>query len=58
MASANALDPLEKIAQAHCANSPYRAQITPLFGKLNLLKLKDICKLEIAKKNVSPSNKS
>jgi len=48
MASAKALDPLEKLQ-----NSPYRAHTTPLFGKLTLLKLKSICTPEIAKKCIT-----
>jgi len=59
--SANALDPLEKLHKRIVqilTNSPDRprAHTTPLFRKLNLLKLKDICTIEIAK-NVLPSNK-
>jgi len=56
MASANALDLLEKL-HTHIVriltNSSYRAHTNSLFGKLNLLKLKHICALKIAKKCIT-----
>ena len=52
LAHANALNPLEKLHKRiirNMTNSPYREHTTPLFFKLNLLKIHDICNLEIAK---------
>ena len=52
LAHANTLNPLEKMHQRiirNMTNSPYLEHTTPLFFKLNLLKINDICNLEIAK---------
>jgi len=43
-------EPTGKFAQTYIrilTKRPYRTRITPLFVKLKLLKLKDICTLEI-----------
>ena len=50
---AGLLDPLYKLQKRIIriiTKSPYKAHTTPLFKKLNKLKINDICKLEIAKK--------
>ena len=52
LASKTALDPLEKLHKhiiKNLSKSPYLAYTNPLFFKLNLLKITDICRLEIAK---------
>jgi len=56
MASRNALNPLEKLQKQIVriiTTHSYTAHTNPLFQKLNFLKLKDICTLEIAKKMYS-----
>ena len=53
MASTNGLDPLEKLHKRIVrimTRSSYIAHTAPLFRKLEILKLKDICTLEVAKK--------
>ena len=52
LAPKTALDSLEKLHKRIIRNlskSPYLAHTNPLFFKLNLLKINDICHLEIAK---------
>ena len=52
VASAGVLDSLYKFQKRKIkiiTESPYKAHTTPLFKKLNMLKINDICKLEIAK---------
>ena len=52
LTSKTALDPLEKLHKRiirYLSKSPYLAHTNPLFFKLNLLKINDICLLEIAK---------
>ena len=52
LAHANTLNPLEKMHKRimrNMTNSPYLQHTTPLFFKLNLLKINDTCNLEIAK---------
>ena len=52
LASKTALVPLEKLHKRiirYLSQSPYLAHTNPLFFKLNLLKINDICLLEIAK---------
>lgn len=52
LAAANALDPLEKLHKRIVriiTKSPYQSHTTPLFYRLNLLKLNDICQFELAK---------
>ena len=52
LASKTALDPLEKLHKRIIINlskSPYLAHTNPLFFKLNVLKINNICLLEIAK---------
>ena len=53
VASAGVLDPLYELQKRIIriiTKSPYKPHTTPLFKKLNKLKINDICKLEIAKK--------
>ena len=60
LAHANALNPLEKLHKRIIRNitsSPYLEHTTPLFFKLNLLKIHDICNLEIAKNMFQIKNK-
>ena len=60
LAHADALNPLEKLHKRiirNMTNSPYREHTTPLFFKLNLLKIHDICNLEIAKNMFQIKNK-
>ena len=54
VASAGVLDPLYRLQKRITriitgTKSPYKAHTTPPFKKLNMLKINDICKLEIAK---------
>ena len=62
--SEGVLDPLYKLQKRIIriiTKSPYKAHTTPLFKKLNMLKINDICKLEIAKKmfclNINPDQR-
>ena len=60
LASKTALDPLEKLHKRIIRNlskSPYLAHTNPLFFKLNLLNINDICLLEIAKYMFHQKNK-
>ena len=64
VASAGVLDPLYKLQKRIIriiTKSPYKAHTTSLFKKLNMLKINDICKLEIAKKmfclNINPNRR-
>ena len=60
LASKAALDPLEKLHKSIVRNlcvNPYLAHTNPLFFKLNLLKINDICHLEIAKYMFHQKNK-
>ena len=60
LAHANALNPLEKLHKRIIRNitsSPYLEHTTPLFFKLNLSKIHDICNLEIAKNMFQTKNK-
>jgi len=56
MTSRNALNPLKKLQKRIVriiTKNSYPVHTNPLFQKLNFLKLKDICTLEIAKKTYS-----
>ena len=60
LAHAKALNPLEKLHKRIIRNitsSPYLEHTTPLFFKLNLLKIHNICNLEIAKNMFQIKNK-
>ena len=60
-ASKSALDPLEKLQKRIVkiiTSSPFRAHTTPLYKQLNILKLNDIFKLEIAKNMFHYNKKS
>ena len=60
LASRTALDPLEKLHRCIIRNlskSPYLAYTNPLFFKLNLLKINDVCHLKIAKYMFHQKNK-
>ena len=60
LAHANALNPREKLHERIIRNrtsSPYLEHTTSLFFKLNLLKIRDICNLEIAKNMFQTKNK-
>ena len=60
LAHANAHSPLEKLHKRiirNITNSSYLEHTTPLFFKLNLLKIHDICNLEIAKNMFQIKNK-
>ena len=60
LAHANTLNPLEKLHKHIIRNiisSPYLEHTTPLFFKLSLLEIHDICNLEIAKNMFQIKNK-
>ena len=60
LAHANAHGPLKKLHKRitrNITNSPYLEHATPLFFKLNLLKIHAICNLEIAKISFQIKNK-
>ena len=60
LAHANTLNPLKKSHKhiiRNITSSPYLEHTTPLFFKLNLLEIHDICNLEIAKNMFQIKNK-
>ena len=60
LAHANTLNPLEKSHKhiiRNITSSPYLEHTTPLFFKLNLLEIRNICNLEIAKNMFQIKNK-